>query len=31
MTEQKKDIIDSNERDRHSGVAPTTRVDYGLY
>ena len=24
----KKDIIDSNERDRHSGVAPTTRVDY---
>lgn len=27
----KKDIIDSNERDRHSGVAPTTRVDYGLY
>jgi len=27
----KKDIIDSNERDRHLGVAPTTRVDYGLY
>ena len=27
----KKDIIDSNERDRHSGVTPTTRVDYGLY
>ena len=27
----KKDIIDSNERDRHSCVAPTTRVDYGLY
>ena len=27
----KKDIIDSNERDRNSGVAPTTRVDYGLY
>ena len=27
----KKDIIDSNERDRHSGVAPTTRIDYGLY
>ena len=27
----KKDIIDSNERDRHSGVAPTTRIDFGLY
>ena len=27
----KKDIIDSNERDRHSGVTPTTRIDYGLY
>ena len=27
----KQDIISSNERDRHSGVAPTTRVDYGLY
>ena len=27
----KKDIIDSNERDRHSGVAPTTRIDYGAY
>jgi hypothetical protein len=27
----KRDIIESNERDRHSGVAPTTRVDYGLY
>ena len=27
----KNDIISSNERDRHSGVAPTTRVDYGLY
>jgi hypothetical protein len=27
----KRDIIESNERDRHSGVAPTTRIDYGLY
>ena len=27
----KKDIIDSNERDRHSCVTPTTRIDYGLY
>ena len=27
----KNDIITSNERDRHSGVAPTTRIDYGLY
>jgi|TARA_R100000458_G_scaffold54828_1_gene58244 hypothetical protein len=27
----KKDIIESNERDRHSGVAPTTRIDYGAY
>jgi hypothetical protein len=27
----KKDIIDSNERDRHSGVALTTRIDYGAY
>ena len=27
----KKDIIDSNERDRHSGTAPVTRIDYGLY
>ena len=27
----KKGIIDSNERDRHSGVAPTTRIDYGAY
>ena len=27
----KSDIISSNERDRHSGVAPTTRIDYGLY
>ena len=27
----KKGIIDSNERDRQSGVAPTTRIDYGAY
>ena len=27
----KQDIISSNERDRHSGVAPTTRIDYGAY
>jgi len=27
----KKGIIDSNERDRHSGVAPTTRIDSGVY
>jgi len=27
----KADIISSNERDRHSGVAPTTRIDFGLY
>jgi hypothetical protein len=27
----KNEIISSNERDRHSGVAPTTRIDYGLY
>ena len=27
----KKDIIDSNERDRHSGVALTTRIDYGAH
>lgn len=27
----KKDLIDTNERDRHSGVTPTTRIDYGLY
>ena len=27
----KNDIITSNERDRHSGVSPTTRIDYGLY
>ena len=27
----KKGIIDSNERDRHSGTAPVTRIDYGLY
>ena len=26
-----KAITDSNERDRHSGVAPTTRIDYGAY
>ena len=25
----KQDIITSNERDRHSGTAPTTRIDYG--
>ena len=25
----KKDLIDTNERDRHSGTAPTTRIDYG--
>ena len=27
----KDDIIRSNERARHSGVAPTTRIDYGAY
>ena len=27
----KQDIITSNERDRHSGTAPVTRIDYGLY
>ena len=27
----KQDIISSNERDRHSGVAPTTRIDSGVY
>ena len=27
----KQDIISSNERDRHSGVTPTTRIDYGAY
>lgn len=27
----KKDLIDTNERDRHSGTAPVTRIDYGLY
>ena len=27
----KQDIISSNERDRHSGVAPTTRIDFGAY
>ena len=27
----KEDIIKSNERDRHSGTAPVTRIDYGLY
>ena len=25
----KKDLIDTNERDRHSGTAPVTRIDYG--
>ena len=25
----KKDFKDTNERDRHSGTAPTTRIDYG--
>ena len=25
----KKDLIETNERDRHSGTAPTTRIDYG--
>jgi hypothetical protein len=27
----KQDVITSNERDRHSGTAPTTRIDYGAY
>ena len=27
----KEDIIKSNERDRHSGTTPVTRIDYGLY
>ena len=27
----KVDIIASNERDRHSGTTPVTRIDYGLY
>ena len=27
----KKDIIESNARDRHSGVALTTRIDYGAH
>jgi hypothetical protein len=27
----KVDIIASNERDRHSGTTPITRIDYGLY
>ena len=27
----KTDIITSNERDRHSGTAPVTRIDYGLH
>ena len=27
----KEDIIKSNERDRHSGTTPITRIDYGLY
>ena len=27
----KRDIIASNERDRHSGTTPVTRIDYGLY
>ena len=26
----KKDLIDTNERDRHSGTAPVTRIDYGV-
>ena len=29
--EARKAIIESNERDRHSGTAPVTRIDYGLY
>ena len=27
----KQDLITTNERDRHSGVAQTTRIDYGAY
>ena len=27
----KRDIIESNARDRHSGVALTTRIDYGAH
>ena len=27
----KQDLITTNERDRHSGVAPTTRIDYRAY
>ena len=27
----KADIITSNERDRHSGTTPVTRIDYGLH
>jgi hypothetical protein len=27
----KADLIATNERDRHSGVAPTTRIDFGAY
>ena len=27
----KQDLITTNERDRHSGVTPTTRIDYGAY
>ena len=27
----KQDLITTNERDRHSGVAPTTRIDFGAY
>lgn len=26
----KKDLIDTNERDRHSGTVPVTRIDYGV-
>jgi len=29
--EARKAIIESNERDRHSGTAPVTRIDYGLH
>ena len=27
----KDSVIESNERDRHSGTTPVTRIDYGLY
>ena len=27
----KQDLITSNERDRHSGTTPVTRIDYGAY